>query len=183
MSQNKQNKYKKTDEETNAAFVTRLVLAESKAMTAKDIRACADLRVWRTRVNKALTKEQVQAHACEAVRLGLLCKWKDPEAKRMVYAPCDLMPTWAEEKPIPAYTKEKGYTREVEEAVDVEITQTQFNKIDNREPFMLEVLASYHMVSIDEIKERISNRITTARVDKDSDYARRVFNILKELAQ
>lgn len=179
MSQEKQNKYKKTDEETNAAFVARIVLGESRAMRPSEIRACADLRVWRTRANKALRNEQVQAHACEAVRLGLLCKWKDPEAKRMVYAPCDLMPTWAEEKPIPAYTKEKGYTRTVEESV--EITQTQFNKIDNREPFMLEVLASYHMVSVDEIKERISNRITTARVDKDSDYARRVFNMLKEL--
>lgn len=177
MSQQKQNKYKKTDEETNAAFVARLVLAESKAMTAKDIRACADLRVWRTRANKALTKEQVQAHACEAVKQGLLCKWKDPEAKRMVYAPCDLMPTWAEEKPIPAYTKEKGYTREVEEPV-VEITQTQFSKIDNREPFLIEVLASYHMVSIDEIKERISNKITTARVSEDN---RALFDMLKEM--
>ena len=180
MSQQKQNKYKKTDEETNAEFVARIVLGDSIAMQADEIRSRADSRVWRTRANKALTKEQVQAHACEAVKQGLLCKWKDPEAKRMVYAPCDLMPTWAEEKPIPAYTKGKGYSRTVEEPV-VEITQTQFSKIDNREPFMLEVLASYHMISIDEIKERISNRITTARVDKDSDFARRVFNILKEL--
>lgn len=177
MSQEKQNKYKKTDEETNAAFVTRIVLGESKAMRPSEIRACADLRVWRTRANKAVRNEQVQAHACEAVRLGLLCKWKDPEAKRMVYAPCDLMPTWADEKPIPAYTKEKGYTREVEEPV-VEITQKQFSKIDNREPFLIEVLASYHMVSIDEIKERISNNITTARVSEDN---RALFEMLKEM--
>lgn len=177
MSQEKQNKYKKTDEETNAAFVTRIVLGESKAMRPSEIRACADLRVWRTRANKAVRNEQVQAHACEAVRLGLLCKWKDPEAKRMVYAPCDLMPTWADEKPIPAYTKEKGYTREVEEPV-VEITQKQFSKIDNREPFLIEVLASYHMVSIDEVKERISNNITTARVSEDN---RALFEMLKEM--
>lgn len=177
MSQEKQNKYKKTDEETNAAFVTRIVLGESKAMRPSEIRACADLRVWRTRANKAVRNEQVQAHACEAVRLGLLCKWKDPEAKRMVYAPCDLMPTWADEKPIPAYTKEKGYTREVEEPV-VEITQKQFSKADNREPFLIEVLASYHMVSIDEIKERISNNITTARVSEDN---RALFEMLKEM--
>ena len=176
MSQEKQNKYKKTDEETNAAFVTRIVLGESRAMRPSEIRACADLRVWKTRANKAVRNEQVQAHACEAVRLGLLCKWKDPESKRMVYAPCDLMPTWAEEKPIPAYTKEKGYTRTVEEPV--EITQTQFNKIDNREPFLIEVLASYHMVSIDEIKERISNKITTARVSEDN---RALFDMLKEM--
>ena len=177
MSQQKENKYKKTDEETNAAFVTRIVLGESRAMRPSEIRACADLRVWKTKANKAVRNEQVQAHACEAVRLGLLCKWKDPEAKRMVYAPCDLMPTWAEEKPIPAYTKEKGYTRTVEESV-VEITQTQFSKIDNREPFLIEVLASYHMVSIDEIKERISNKITTARVDEDN---RALFDMLKEM--
>lgn len=175
MSQKKENKYKKTDEETNAAFVARIVLGESRAMRPSDIRDCADLRVWRTRANKALRNEQVQAHACEAVRLGLLCKWKDPEVKRMVYAPCDLMPTWAEEKPIPAYTKEKGYTREVEPSVE-------FNKTDMERvattPFLIEVLASYHMVSIDEIKERISNKITTARIDEDN---RALFDMLKEL--
>ena len=176
MSQEKQNKYKKNDDETNAGFVARIVLGESRAMSAKNIRDCADLRVWRTRTNKAPRKEQVQAHVCEAVKQGLLCKWKDPETKRMVYAPCDLMPSWAAEKPIPAYTKGTGYTREVEESV--EITQKHFSKIDNREPFLIEVLASYHMVSIDEIKERISNKITTARVDEDN---RALFDMLKEM--
>jgi hypothetical protein len=34
------------------------------------------------------------------------------------------------------------------------------------------------MVSIDEIKERISNKITTARVDEDN---RALFDMLKEM--
>lgn len=175
MSQENKNKYKKTNEETNAGFVARIVLSESRAMSANDIRDCADLRIWRTRTNKAPRKEQVQAHVCEAVKQGLLCKWKDPETKRMVYAPCDLMPSWADEKPIPAYTKGTGYTREVEESVE-------FNKADLERvattPFLIEVLASYHMVSIDEIKERISNKITTARVSEDN---RALFDMLKEM--
>tara|TARA_R110000787_G_scaffold208786_1_gene318758 strand:+ start:675 stop:1199 length:525 start_codon:yes stop_codon:yes gene_type:complete len=159
--------YRKLNEETNTQFMARVMNTENRAMRPIDVLALCDQRTWRNR-----TKEKVQAYLCTAVKHGLLCKWKDTTTKRMIYGACKLMPTWAEARPIPAYTKGE-YTRTVE-VIDDEPDDEVF-------PNLVETLAAYHQVSIQQVKDAISNHIMSITMNNTDVYVNALILSLKEV--
>ena len=82
------------------------------------------------------------------------------------------MPTWAEARPIPAYTKGE-YTRTVE-VIDDEPDDEVF-------PNLVETLAAYHQVSIQQVKDAISNHIMSITMNNTDVYVNALILSLKEV--
>jgi len=101
-------KYKKQNEETKIASVTRIVRSENKPMTANEEVACIDKRSM-----KGVKANKIHTNLSDAVsKYDALCKKRmenDKGQMRVHYYPCD-MDVEGEDIPIPAYTKDGGNT-------------------------------------------------------------------------
>jgi hypothetical protein len=103
--------------------------------------------------------------------------------------------------PVPAYTKEGGNTfvnEDKPDAVKVAekvladlgaddddddglrtlLTNEPIPRTDDEDPYILQVLAQYHMTTIGIVKKQLSKRITSARVTPEN---RALFEVLKEM--
>lgn len=205
-------KYKKLPKESHTQFATRVVIKENRPMHPTDVLSVSDLRSWKARAGNVPTKEQVQAYLCDAVKKGLLCKWKSAMTtpSRMVYAACKLMPSWATAKPIPAYSKKTGYSRDAPTApVDLreaireakeksdKLAQAGYERIaelniERRTPIIkpsgmssniLDVLSVYHGKTVEQIEDIIMSKIRTARVDNKTLKRVSLFSVLKEMVE
>lgn len=176
-------KYTQNKNEAKIAFVTRIVTGENRPMTASEVFACID-----TDAMPDVVARRIHANISDAAgNYNLIAKKrmlsKEGEM-RVHYFPLG-MNVDGEDIPVPAYTKEGGNTFTNEDTPDAvkvaEKVLADLGADDDDlfdEPLILEVLAQYHMIEIDDVKERISDHIMSARITEDN---RALFEILKEL--
>lgn len=176
-------KYTQRNNEAKMSFVARIVTDEHRPMTASEVFACID-----TDAMPDVVSQRIHANLSDAAGNYNLIGKKRMLSKegemRVHYFPLG-MNVDGEEIPVPLYTKEGGNTFTNEDTPDAvkvaEKVLADLGADDDDlfdEPLILEVLAHYHMIEIDDVKERISHRIVTARTTEDN---RALFEILKEL--
>ena len=164
--------YKKTTEENNQQFITRVLNTEDRPMRPQDVLDVCFV------VGFKKNKAQVQSHLADSIRNDLITKWRCPELKRILYAPLS--------HKAPAVTPQhikgafdnynpaklaKALTQDVEEQL---ITDDKF-------PNLLTTLANFYQVDVKQVQKAISDVINDITMNNNDDKTNTLITCLKDI--
>jgi hypothetical protein len=168
--------YKKTNEENNQAFVTRVVNAEDRPMRPQDILDVCFVVGFRK------NKGQVHSHLADSFRSNLITKWRCPELKRVVYAPLTHQaPAVA---PPLVIKHSKGVMNNYDPAKLQAALDDEFGdeRLSSRSyPNLLTTLANFHQVTVKEVQKAISDVISDITMNHNDDKTNTLITSLKEI--
>lgn len=191
-------KYTLKEQEPKIEFVTRVVTSEDRPMTAQEVFDCIDLKSM-----PHATRQKIHANLSDASGtyqlIGKSRMMSNIGKKRVHYHPRGMVVS-GEDIPVPAYSKTGGNTfvnEDKPDAVKVAekvladlgadddddglrtlLTNEPIPRTDDEDPYILQVLAQYHMTTIEIVKKQLSKCITSARATPEN---RALFDILKEM--
>lgn len=167
--------YKKTTEENNQQFITRVLNTEDRPMRPQDV-----LDVC-YKVGFKKSKGQVHSHLADCIRSNLITKWRDTEQKCVVYAPLShKAPAIA---PLVIKHHKGGYDNYNPAKLVKALTQDVEEQLitDDKFPNLLTTLANFYQVDVKQVQKAISDVINDITMNNNDDKTNTLITCLKDI--